>query len=66
MLNIERALRERELEWAQKRVVTEQVARAREALLREFKNWGVSSGSDQQADAVLRQLLVETSASASA
>ncbi len=66
MLNIERALRERELEWAQKRVVTEQVARAREALLREFKNWGVSSGSDQQADAVLRQMLVETPASASA
>lgn len=57
LLEIERALRERELEWAQKRVVTEQVARAREALLREFKNWGVSSGSDAQADAVLRQIL---------
>lgn len=56
MANIERALRQRELEWAQKRVVTEQVARAREALLREFKNWGVSSGSDMQADAVLRQV----------
>ena len=57
MLHIERALRERELEWAQKRVVSEQVARAREALLREFKNWGVSSGSNEQADAVLRQML---------
>lgn len=57
LLDIERALRARELEWAQKRVVTEQVARAREALLREFKNWGVSSGSDLQADAVLRQVL---------
>jgi hypothetical protein len=57
LLEIERALRERELEWAQKRVVTEQVARAREALLREFKSWGVSSGSDAQADAVLRQIL---------
>jgi uncharacterized membrane protein len=57
LLNIERALRARELEWAQKRVVTEQVARAREALLREFKNWGVSTGSDGQADAVLRQVL---------
>jgi len=56
LLSIERALRERELEWAQKRVVTEQVARAREALLREFKSWGVSSGSDSQADAVLRQV----------
>ena len=55
--SIENALRERELTWAQKRVVTEQVARAREALLREFKNWGVSSGSDSQADAVMRQVL---------
>lgn len=61
MIRIERALRERELEWAQKRVVTEQVARAREALLREFKNWGVSSGSDLQADAVLRQVLAPSS-----
>ena len=57
LLNIERALRERELVWAQKRVVTEQVARAREALLREFKAWGVSSGSPSQADAVLREVL---------
>lgn len=57
LLGIERALRERELAWAQKRVVTEQVARAREALLREFKSWGVSTGSDSQADAVLRQVL---------
>ena len=57
LLDIERALRERELTWAQKRVVTEQVARAREALLREFKAWGVSTGSDAQADAVLREVL---------
>jgi uncharacterized membrane protein len=57
MVEIERALRQRELEWAQARVVSEQIARAREALLREFKNWGVSSGSDAQADAVLRQVL---------
>ena len=62
LLDIERALRERELAWAQKRVVTEQVARAREALLREFKNWGVSTGSDLQADAVLRQVLTSTPA----
>lgn len=55
--SIEAALRERELQWAQKRVVTEQVARAREALLREFKTWGVSSDSSSQADAVLRQVL---------
>jgi len=57
MREIERALRQRELEWAQARVVSEQIARAREALLREFKTWGVSSGSDAQADAVLRQVL---------
>ncbi len=56
LLDIERALRERELTWAQKRVVSEQVARAREALMREFKNWGVSSGNEMQADAVLRQV----------
>lgn len=62
LLEMERALRERELKWAQARVVSEQVARAREALLREFKNWGVSSGSDAQADAVLRQVLDSASA----
>ncbi len=41
------------------------MARAREALLREFKNWGVSSGSDSQADAVLRQVLASQPAGAS-
>jgi uncharacterized membrane protein len=64
LLDIERALRERELTWAQKRVVTEQVARAREALMREFKNWGVSSGNEMQADAVLRQMFGSTPAGA--
>jgi len=59
LLDIERALRARELEWAQARVVSEQVARAREALMREFKSWGVSSDSETQADAVLRQVLAE-------
>ena len=57
MLAIERALRSRELKWAQDRVVTEQVARAKEALLREMKSWGVSGGGDASADAVLAQLL---------
>jgi uncharacterized membrane protein len=65
LLEIERALRERELEWAQARVVTEQIARAREALLREFKTWGVSSGSDGQADAVLRQVFEATTSGGS-
>ncbi len=40
---IERALRNRELQWAQRRVVSEQVARAREALVREMKAWNVST-----------------------
>jgi uncharacterized membrane protein len=66
MLDIERALRARELEWAQKRVVTEQVARAREALMREFKTWGVSSGNDLQADAVLRQVFASQPATGAA
>ncbi len=54
LLNIERALRERELVWAQKRVVSEQLAHAREAIMREVKNWNVSSspgwGSSQWGD----------------
>lgn len=49
LLSIERALRERELVWAQKRVVSEQVARAREAVLREVKSWGLSGGADSEA-----------------
>ena len=39
---IESRLRQRELAWARRRVVTEEVARAREAVLREVKAWGVS------------------------
>jgi len=41
------ALRRRELEWAEKRVVTEQLARAREAVSRELKSWGVTPDSPQ-------------------
>ena len=59
MLRIERALRARELKWAQDRVVSEQVARAKEALLREMKNWGVSSGAGGSADSLLSSLLGE-------
>ena len=59
LYRMEKALRECELVWAQKRVVTEQVARAREALMREFKSWGVSSGSP---DEVLDQILGSVSA----
>ena len=61
MLRVERALRARELEWAQKRVLGEQVARAKESIMREMKNWGVSStgldASGLSADAFIAQLL---------
>ena len=61
MLRVERALRARELEWAQKRVLGEQVARAKESIMREMKNWGVSSSgfdaSGLSADAFIAQLL---------
>ncbi len=40
---IQHALREREREWAEKRVVSEQLARAREAVARELNAWGVST-----------------------
>lgn len=57
LMSMERALRERELVWAEKRVVTEQVARAREAVMREIKTWNVSSGSDDKADQLLKSIL---------
>lgn len=59
LLAIEKALRERELVWAQKRVVSEQVARAREAVLREVKTWGISGGGD--ADALVGEILASAS-----
>jgi uncharacterized membrane protein len=60
LLRIERALRERELQWAQRRVVSEQLARARETVTREMRNWGVSSGSET--DLNLHRLLREQQA----
>jgi hypothetical protein len=60
LLRIERALRERELQWAQRRVVSEQLARARESVTREMRNWGVSSGSEM--DLNLHRLLREQQA----
>lgn len=56
LLRMERALRERELVWAQKRVVTEQLARAREAIARELRTWNVSGSDGAEGDA-LRRLL---------
>ncbi|MDP2013894.1 MAG: alpha/beta-hydrolase family protein, partial [Actinomycetota bacterium] len=52
LLSIETALRTRELQWAQRRVVTEQVARAKEALIREMKTWGTSNDSESMTDEV--------------
>jgi uncharacterized membrane protein len=60
LLRVERALRERELQWAQRRVVSEQLSRARESVTREMRNWGVSSGSDP--DLTLHRLLREQQA----
>jgi uncharacterized membrane protein len=60
LLSIERALRERELVWAQKRVVSEQVARARESVMREVKSWGLSGGGDP--DAIVGQILATATA----
>lgn len=41
---IENALREREMRWARQRVVAEQFARAKEAVVRELTTWGVLDG----------------------
>ena len=47
MVRVERALRERELEWATDRVQAEQLQRASEALQRQLSQWGITdlSGS---------------------
>lgn len=51
---MERALRARELQWAQRRVISEQLARAREALAREMRSWGVTGISDGISDPGIR------------
>jgi uncharacterized membrane protein len=63
LLRMERALRERELVWAQKRVVTEQVARAREAVMREIKTWNVNGSGSDNADEMLRRVLASAPSS---
>jgi uncharacterized membrane protein len=42
LLAIERALRGREAEWAQRRLVAEQLRRAKEAVHRQTRNWGLA------------------------
>jgi hypothetical protein len=41
LLRVEKALRHREAEWAQRRLVAEQLQRAREAVQREVSTWGL-------------------------
>jgi uncharacterized membrane protein len=45
LLAIERALRRREATWAQRRLVAEQLRRAKEAVQRQTKNWGLAPGT---------------------
>jgi hypothetical protein len=42
LLAIERALRRREATWAQRRLVAEQVRRAKEAVQRQTRSWGLA------------------------
>jgi uncharacterized membrane protein len=42
LLAIERALRGREAEWAQRRLVAEQLRRAKESVQRQTRNWGLA------------------------
>jgi len=63
LLRMETALRTRELQWAQRRVVTEQVARAKEALLREMKSWGTANDPQAVSDEVWQELVDSARAS---
>ena len=42
LLAIERALRHREAEWAQRRLVAAQLRRAKEAVQRQTRSWGLA------------------------
>ncbi len=42
LATVEKALRERELTWAEKRLVAEQIAQAREAISRQMSSWGAT------------------------
>ena len=59
---MESALRDRELKWAQRRVVTEQVARAKEALTREMKSWIPTDNSDMSSGDIWKQLVASAQA----
>jgi uncharacterized membrane protein len=50
LLAIERALRRREATWAQRRLVAEQLRRAKEAVQRQTKSWGVDQDAVAAAD----------------
>ena len=51
LLRIERALRRREADWAERRLVAEQLQRAREAVQREVSTWGVGKDAATWDDA---------------
>jgi hypothetical protein len=42
LLAVEHALRRREAEWAQRRLVAEQLRRAKEAVQRQTRSWGLA------------------------
>ena len=55
--HMEQALRAREVRWAEQRVVSEQLARARESILREVRTWGSTlEDSGVDASSILRAL----------
>jgi uncharacterized membrane protein len=51
LLAIERALRRREAEWAQRRLVAEQLRRAKEAVQRQTRTWGLASDAAAESGA---------------
>jgi len=62
LAKMEEALRNRELKWAQRRVVTEQVERAKEALTREMKSWIPADDSTVGSDAIWKQMVASAQA----
>ena len=62
LAKMEEALRNRELKWAQRRVVTEQVERAKEALTREMKSWIPTDDSTIGSDDIWKQLVASAQA----
>ena len=49
LLAIEHALRRREAEWARRRLIAEQLHRAKEAVQRQTKTWGLTGDTAEVA-----------------